>query len=307
MRALLDAERDRKGDERFTARNFLLDENVTSERATEYEKALPAPTADTWNKDHETYLEQAACWNASPFPPRRVDPRDSGTPSTFRTSLGDMGMISKTTWLVRVTHARRLARDAGLSLDTITRALTQPDALDRVLKLAAQRAGQPPVFAALWEDVADLLPVDPTSAAPDWADRLRDRLGLPHLRPLGRRGTEILIFRYPASRVPPGATSTVRPFTIPTVLDMSRFPAFCPVPRDSDFGRVVDLVPNSDRPRREMLHPPVRLRQEDLFRRGTLLRQPPALDRARGAHIDHLRAEYTRPDYGDATDAELIT
>jgi hypothetical protein len=294
----------RPGDERFTARNFLLDENVSAPRTTGYESAIR--DLAQWNRDHETYLDRVACWNAAPFPPKLVDPRVPGVPETFHQTLGDVGSIATRTWLVRVTRASRIARDANLPLADVRRAISRPADLDRVLKLAGQRPGQAPSFATFWNDVADLLPEDESAAASSWPDRLRDRLGLSHMRPRTSAGEEILVFRYPAARVPRVHTGAVRAFTIPTVLDMSRLPAFCPVPERSDFGRVVDLVPGPAHPRREVLHPPIRLRQEDLFRRGILNEQPPALDEARGAHLKHLRDQYKRPDYADATDAELI-
>jgi hypothetical protein len=305
LQLFLDTERSRADDDRFIARNFLLDENVPTDRADTYERLVAEPAA-RWNEEHEDYLSIQVRWTRGTVPPRVVDPAAADTPDTFRRSIGRFPAVASTTMLLRVIRPLGLAVAAGRSLAEVEASLNDPHRLDDILNLASQRHDQLPTFSTFWEDVADIVPEDESAAAPNWANELRDRLGLSHIAPRTRTPEQVLVFRYPASRLPRTKTATIRPFTIPTVLDMSRFPAFCPVPRDSDYGRVVNLARKATPPHRELLHPPSRLRQEDLFRRGMVTQRPSPLGEARRAHLELLRSQYGRPDYAATTDGDLL-
>lgn len=274
------------------------------DRARRYEGVVG--TGTSWQVAHENYLDVAVRWTRGAVPPKAVDPLAPSTPETFRTSIGKFNEIEDSTLLVHVLQPVKLGLDASISVRELDDWLAQPDRVRRALARASQRRDQLPLFAGLWGDLADVLPEDEANAPDDWADLLRNRLGLSHIFPRTSSGTAIIVFRYRADRVPRG--KKVRPFTIPTVLDMRPFPAFCPVPSGSDFGRTVCLTPGADTgpASRELLHPPVHFQQEDLFRHGTVWTTPPRIATVRGRHLKRLRTDYDRPDYASDTDSDLL-
>ena len=114
-----------------------------------------------------------------------------------------------------------------------------------------------PAFAGFYLDLQDIL----SSTNADWADDLRDALGLYHFNPLPPvRELTVLVFQYPIRSVPHFLSDTkARPLVPPTVLDSRPNPAFCPVPAGSLTGHTVHLSQNVPPLMREVLHPPVAL------------------------------------------------
>jgi hypothetical protein len=297
------------GEDRFPARNFRLDEGVPSNRAVTYEGVVRSPTWERWPAAHRSYLERHVEWRVGRIPPPFVDEASRATPETFgRESLcGDFGQMSARTDLIRVTTPWHIARDARLAPADVSRALDRPGALDPILRMASSKRERLPEFVAIWDDVADLLPSESAQAPLDWADRLRDRLGLSHYAPRTGQAQVIMVFVFPVARIPKFiGLGGNRALVVPTVLDARLFPAFCPAPTGTRAGRVVDLGSELEPPRRELLIPPVELRESDLFRVGAVNEPAPALTEPRAAHILMIRDEYSRPDYAAATDADLL-
>jgi hypothetical protein len=295
------------GDIRYIARNFLLDEGVSHSRREEYVDSVKTPATAPWNVEHDSYLERAVAWRAA-APPARVDESDPSCPATFRTGLlsDTYGGVGEDLDLLRVTTPYRLAKDARVRVADVLAMLARPSALDRILDTASRAPMRLPDFVGLWGDVMDLFP--PGSTPPgNWPDQLRNRLGLQHYSARGQ-ALEILVFRFSVTRVPRLRHATGRrALTTPTVLDARLFAAFCPAPVDSDAGRIVDLTPGSpDRPCRELLHPPVRLRAGDLVARGSITSAGPPLTPARRDHLLWLRLETGRDDYAAETDADIL-
>lgn len=182
--------------------------------------------------------------------------------------------------------------------------------LDSALQLWNENIQSRPTFAAFWEDIRELWePAD----QPDWADQLRDWLGLAHLSPdlRGLREIDVIAFRYPVSAVPklmgtvtPGAS---RPLVAPTVLDGEFSHAFCPSPKGQLTGHTVALNEQCDRIRQEILHPNVEFRVSHVWRMGTIRRKIDfdRLATFRGYHLLALRDYAGRPDYADQTDADI--
>jgi hypothetical protein len=294
------------GDERFAARNFLLDEHVAAERAAVYEGDVDGADESTWGELHDNYLATHVRWTRGTIPPRTVDSTKSSTPASFRWPVTILAGIAPSATLIRVVTLSSLALAASVPLTEMRAALRDAAVLDDLLAVASRRRDQLPTFVTLWQDVDDLLPEEESDAPIDWADQLRDRLGLTHVRPVGRTPVEIVVFGYPASRLPSAGSPVLRPFTIPTVLDMRPFAAFCPSPEGAATGRIVCLEGTlSSGPRREMLHPPILLTQEDVLRCGNVKRGPSPLPAARKQHLEAIRTTYGRLDYATTTDGDL--
>jgi len=252
--------------------------------------------------------------------PDPVDPDDELTcPETFRLPVraSPYYLIDPKHVLVRVEEAGFIARVTGADprrfvadCEAMVRNPGDPSAqanVRAVLRTWRSRIDLRPVFAAFSDDLDDILDNDHA----DWADEIRDRLGLTHLDP-GMRGgpISVLLFRYPASDIPrlKGAGRDSRPVVPPTVLDGSFSQAFCPAPDGCAEGFTVDLSAKAPEPCREVLHPAFAFEPKHLFRVGEI-RCPVGTDQletARGLHLLALRARCARPDYADTTDGDLL-
>lgn len=310
------------GDRCFLGRNFLLDEAIAEARADSYAaEGAAARHADLafWTSRHEDYLTQRVRLKQPPVgPPGTLNPaRPEVCPETFRFPEAFSFAAAKTDlYLLRVVNARNLARDAVVAeadllgwarevLASGDRESTAGHALAAAVGRWSSQLDLRPVYATFWEDHRDLFEKD----RPDWADALRDRLGLLHLSPRLRGEIPVLVFQYKVSEVPRHVeVRDGRPLAAPTVLDGDLCEAFCPAPRGETCGRVVDLSAPFDEPSREVVHPFFPYRVEHLYRVGTVRRPvPPLLREARKTHLLAVQALCSRPDYGMGTDGDLLS
>lgn len=294
---------------RFAARNALIDENVTADRARSYLSSMPTASLSRriWHRSHDAYLARVVGFTKSVL---RNDAR-STWPETFREDrqLSVLSHADPHTQLARLESVDRMQQripgvSAGELVDVATDALRGDAAAMSVLNshLAVWHASRDdrPVFIGLWDDVVGDL------TAPDWPNVLRDRFGLEYLR--GLPSPAVFLFRYKLGRIPKLAPrSAQRAIASPTVLDTSPSPPFCPAPRPLEHGMAVNLsgLSHCD-PAREALHLRVRVTGADLGRIGQLT-APPRVDlaEARKQHIQCLRRDSRFPDYARETDSDI--
>jgi hypothetical protein len=281
---------------------------------------------------HQAYLRsQVFLPGHGDGPPRAVDPRDHvACPETFRQGISGspFAAADRRLDLIRVEELRFVARFGGATAERLRELARKRMAghlgggeqteLEDILGAWAFGIEVRPVFAAFWEDVRDLFGARAAADPPDWADALRDRLGLAHLDPgwrkapgdAARGSIEVLVFRYPVAVIPRLlGRRGVRPLVAPTVLDGAHSPAFCPAPPgDPGTGHTVDLGARSELPRREILHPTVAFQATHVWRIGTIRRAIPhdILPVARGMHLVQIREANDRPDYATGTDGDLL-
>lgn len=314
----------------FVARNFLLDEGVTVERYERYRQlgaVAEHKTYGEWSGAHESYLTQRIYRPGSGTgPPARVDPNDIDMcPETFRgiDSASPFHQTDVHLDLLRVEQIDFIAARSGENaarIKELAQAMVNGNAnpgsdafhaLADILDTWTLNVDLRPVFAGYWQDLRDLF--EPNEKA-DWADQLRDRLGLLHLNPTSRtrRSIDVLVFRYPVSAVPQlrGARSAddYRLLVPPTVLDGRHSAAFCPAPRGELTGYVIDFGLSSPPLRQEILHPSIAFSPRHVWRVGTIRR---AIDedevlKARAWHLLSVRDHTRRDDYGAQTDADLL-
>lgn len=301
---------------RFVPRNFLLDESISTARLNKYERSCCSRvvTFDDWANQHEAYLVDSVFLPQPAAYSGRVLKTTDETicPDTFRDGepLQTFSESDDSLYLLRVERVDAIARDLGeseaevarLFAECISRPELQPD-VNAVLSLWSNRKDLRPVFACLWEDVRDIVEL----AVDGWANDLRDRLGLYHLRPRGKAGVPVCLFRYPIKAVSRLASDpTKRALAVPTVLDSRFSEAFCPAPRhERAVGFTIDLAAQLLNTR-EVLHPFLRFRAEHVYRFGYVDRPVPhRLDDARFAHLLSVRECCSRPDYALDTDGDL--
>jgi len=313
---------------RMAARNFLLDEGVLDARCDSYRAAGAAGAhADSkaWRIRHEKYLEQRV-YRKGPGTrvPQELEHTDADLcPETFRSIDPDSPFLysDKGLHLIRIEELSFVARLSSISEDRL-RHLAQDVAnngisaasfadLDSVLRSWTKQLQLRPVFAAFWEDLSDLFGDTPGQDADDWADRLRDRLGLAYYDPVARGGPiPILVFRYAVvdlARIS-DLEGEVRALVPPTVLDGNLSDALCPAPLDAATGHTLDLSGTCDSPRREVLHPTCAFGARHLWRIGSIA-APVALSSLpmlRSLHLLWLREQTSVADYAADTDGDLL-
>lgn len=316
------------GNQRFVARNFLLDEGVSEDRFRSYAQAgcvAEHATFEDWKGLHEGYFRERVARPSTGTRHESLDARDPDTcPETFRHIAVDSRFhtTDANQHLVRLVQLSFIAERTGESLADLKRwtervvaapldrSTDEFQQLDAALHIWNEMIDSWPTFAAFWEEVRGLW--EPTEHS-EWADELRDWLGLAHLNPVDRgiREIDVIVFRYPVSAVPRLTGSSIpkdsRPLVTPTVLDGYFSHAFCPSPRGQLTGHTVALNERCEQIRQEVLHPNVEFRASHVWRLGAIRRRID-LDRLatfRGYHLLALRDHAGRPDYATRTDADI--
>jgi hypothetical protein len=316
-------ESEQGSDARFVGRNFKLDERLPQERVATYGDVAESSLSDLreWYVAHGDYCAAALQIEQPPGGlPRDINPEDAGTCAEsfrFDGASESVGRIDPSVDLVRVERLSVIADAAGVLesgvIDRFTLAAPphrDPDAkrwADAVLGRWSRTRDLRPCWTTFWEDCADAL--ESGRSDDGWADEMASRLGLAHLDPLiSGRPIPIVVFRYPVRIVPTRSGSAKhRALAYPTVLDGPFSTAFCPAPREMKWGRAVDLRAEGHDPRRELIHPPVRLHDEHLWKVGVLEGQARAsLGEARGLHVVWLQLQCDRTDFGHTTDRDLL-
>lgn len=314
----------------FVARNFLLDEGVTADRFSSYQQSGGAESHSDfsgWKSAHSQYLAEKIEVPVESDVPASLDARDPDScPETFQTIESDSPFYQADAaiHLIRVERLQRIADASGVNSAELKlwaqRVAASPDDtstnefqnLGDAIEQWQASLGMWPTFAAFWEDLRDLWDLWEPEDRIDWADELRDWLGLLHLNPGPRILPEIdiIVFRYPVSAVPNlvgAADSTIRPLVPPTVLDGRFSTAFCPAPAGHPNGFTVALNDQCDPVRPEILHPNARFRASHVWRVGSIRRtiDVAKLAEFRAYHLEVLRERAGRTDYAEQTDADI--
>lgn len=295
-------------DDRFVARNFRLDEVVSDVRANAYARQVfPAEGFLDWQRKHAQYLEDHIVRTAGPDgPPAALDPSDTKTcPETFGPDTLPAHPVDLGLSLVRVVGLFAVAEALGIEEASVRSGLEDPGLRDGIIDRWSLKIPVAPVFATLWQDVKALVPKVGEPPA-EWADDLRDRLGLSQYDPDKWGPIQVMVLRYSVVDVPTTDSALSRPLVVPTELDGPFFPPFCPAPAGTGIGRVVDLGQTLTRPWPELLHPTFRWRGEHVAQLGVIERPLPSVGAARGRHLKLLQAVSERDDYGVATDGDMM-
>lgn len=310
----------------FPARNFRHEQALAAERVASYipysdiELGAGAPHDHMaiWSMHHDSYLTDnvRGGWRGEPF-----DVASASTPETFRlrTDLDEYGHADDSVDLVRLESVAFIASGARTTVDAVVaiaeqvaheRRATGAVAHDLARELddmlfawqESPTADNRPMFACFWEDARGALE-DP---AGDWADDLRDRLGLAHHDPVkrgGLSGIPVIAMRYPVRLVPRASSGNPRQLARPTVLDGGLSPSFFTCRAGSGRGSAIDLASRADDPWQEVVHPAVTFRAEHVWSCGRVTRPAPyPLDEPREMHRLAI-SEFADDDYRTFIDA----
>lgn len=300
------------GEERAKIENFLWDERPGDAAVDLYANRLGTGAVadlDDWHGRHNNFLKREI----------QIGRGKPEIPLTFRAinDLNRLRLIEPSLYLIRVEEATWPCDLAGIAVEDLRSHIEQfakgDDAAKDFLKGLASRwnakRDQRPLFATTELEVEDLL--DDRS---DWAERLRDRLGLGHYDPAyAGKPVEIVLMRYTVQEVLDSLDNGVGHPAVPTLLDGGLNPFFFPTPFPSeegeagaDFrGHTLNLSPVAGKNEYsmgvEMLHPSIAYQPEHFYRVGVIANFVALpLEKARAFHLPWLQLNFGRDDFGAA-------
>jgi hypothetical protein len=292
-------------EERAHIENFLLDERPQQSGINLYAKRLkskPITDLDNWVDRHKNFTAEEI----------NLGVTEIAHPWTFRVenAINRLRDIDPRLNLIRVEDANWLCDSIGISctdLEVNIKAFEKDDAkardfLSEVVKRWNPERDKRPMFATTELEVGDIISDDSV----DWAEQLRDYLGLGHYSPLSSRPNEIVLMRYTVQEVLDSLAGEGYP-AIPTVLDSNMSPYFfpSPIPKHTNpyYGHTVNLThvddDNDYTMGVELLHPRIDYKPEHFFKMGVIARPfKMPLERARRFHLPWLRVHSERDDFG---------
>lgn len=182
-------------EERAHIENFMLDERPPQSGADLYARRLgnkPVTNLDNWQDRHRNFTSEEI----------NLDVSEAGQPWTFRTdnAVNRLRQIDPRIYLVRVEDASWPCDLTGISPETLRKNIEDfqrgnakaGDFLNGIVKSWNAGRDQRPLFATTELEVEHII----HDSQPDWAERLRDQLGLGHYSPASGRPIEIVLMRY---------------------------------------------------------------------------------------------------------------
>lgn len=300
-------------EERAMIENFLLDERPPSAGAALYAGHLgnePLADLDDWRNRHGNYTLREITL-------RREAP---GQPWTFRpdNAANRLRQIQPQLYLLRVEDAAWACSVAGIASEDLRQYIQDFHGGDSARKARANdvlrgvadkwnaERDRRPLFATTELEVDDIVGGD----APDWAERLRDQLGLGHLSPNPERPVvEVLLMRYTVQEVLDSLDGGQGHPAIPSVLDGDMSAYFFPSPiaapeaaENPYYGHTVNLGAAEENDYRmgvELLHPSIDYQPGHFHKLGVIARPFTAdLSQARRFHLPWIQLNSGRDDFG---------
>ena len=292
-------------EEAAPAENYILDERVPDAREDEFLAlngfASAANDRDSWFKQHVDYAKD-----------RVALPAISGTFTAINQPdwLGlspDWDVVRIETLCGLADRAKRRgseideaeandlirdmlrAREAGTAFDPFKEAR-----LEKWLRHVSSGSDRRPAFVAPFAEVEDIL------KQPDWANRLRDALGLGHIRLWAGNPMTVVLMQYNLIRVHNAHIGKPAWAASPTVLDdvpgQMPNPCFFPAPKTAStdgYGYTVDLAATDATWRKEILHGHIAYTLADIRRIGEVTTDvpPSRIADARKDHRDLLASD----------------
>ena len=268
-------------DEAGPAENYILDERVPDARENDFLAlngfASATHDKDSWYKQHVNYTKERVALPAvsETFSAiNRMNWRPEITPDSdvirVETLYGLAGRARGRGSDVEEAEASILinellrARDTGSAFDSFKEAR-----LEKWLRHVNSGSDRRPAFVAPFAEVEDIL------NQPDWPNRLRDALGLGHIKPWAGNPMMVVLMQYNLIRVHNAHLGKPAWAASPTVLDdvpgQMPNPCFFPAPMAAStdgYGYTVDLATAGATYRKEFLHGHIAYALADIRRIG---------------------------------------
>ncbi len=314
--------RDEDPELRALAENFYYDERPAGSGIDLYNRLLSegeAATPSEWKDRHTDYFNAEL----------DIHHQDQKISWTFRpeNSIDWLRKVQGDLQLVRLENANWICDAAHVTFFELEEMVRKQHQGSEKEKIAAQKSlrgvcerwnrvrKKRPAFCTTWAEVADILDED------DWAERLRDRMGLGHLTPeipfdgVGGESCKVVLMNYTVLEAT--HDSEYEGLVVPTILDGEMGPHFFPAPvpgpeADASYGnggRTVNLTAvkgsNDYQFGCELLHPAMIYKPHHLLRTG-VIDKPPGLEleRARGYHLPWIRLMLDRQDFAPGWEDE---
>lgn len=290
----------RSAPDRAFGDNFEFEERVCDARRDAFEAAgVAVGSLLTLQADHFRLQVQGAL--------------QSHIPVTFTTVNQDALYapdIESNQRIVRIECLDDVLKKIGRSVADIENAVRPGHRDDAIVAQLLDQwrlyPGARPAFIAFKSEVVGDI------GAADWLLRLRNRMGLGHYDPAAGQRQAFALMEYLVKDVisewqPLETRGATRPFAFPTVLESRASPYFFPSPRDLPSSFALDLTDPARNPIREMLHVRITYRVDHLVRVGELVGPlpPVRLGAARDSHLDRLRRDGGRVDFGAPMSADV--
>jgi len=297
---------------RARAENFRFEERVGQGRQGRYE-ADHGPVGasyENWLESHKDYLE-GSVYTEMPETFLAVN-TDAALPAAVSSELGEGQELIRVESLdyalgeTKVGSLADLENILGIYNNQRRDSnLTGGDAKSLLQEVCRSLNHNPfavrPRFAAFAQELSEDI------NTPDWTRRLRDRLGLAHLPPIGAFGPHpVVLMRYTVREVADHARKLQanHPLAVPTVLDAEPYEIFHPSPREQNYGRTLNLAGsgNCDRLTSEVLHLRIDYAPSHIWKVGAITARadtsPARLAELRGDHLTCLQLLSNRDDFG---------
>jgi hypothetical protein len=276
-------------DLRAQGQNLRCEARLTGARGAAIDAFLTPPptTLDDLRERYIDYVRE-----------RVVSPTD-GIPETFTALNAEAAVsVSPDVILVRLENLRYALDAAGLTFEQLQAALSASDGLSRDLVARFLRIwNQPDIrpnpvsFAAIRSELVDEV------TAPDWPEKLRDRLGLAFYNGL-RAPIPVALVQYEAADV----DNSGGVFRAPTVADTKPWEIYFPTPSKAAYGCPMSLEPRDydDALVAEILHPRILYQRHHLIGVGWITSDRPAhsLETLRNNHLWALRIALDAEPFG---------
>ena len=296
------------------AENYILDERISDEREADFlslsgfDTVQPATPPD-WFAQHTNYAKLRVARRGSPHGTLAVTFTNENDKASLAINPAEdvvrvetiEGLCGRAGWELSATDAQALIQKM---LDARTAAQPLPPDVEARLRkwLKKVNSGKDsrPAFVAPFAEVEPLL------KRSDWANRLRDALGLGHICATAAGAKPILLMQYSLDRVRveylgKAAHWAASPTVLDDVAQAGPNPHFFPAPESVShgYGFTVDLDVADASWKREFLHAPIAYELCDIQRIGLVTTDVPEnqIKDARKLHRSLLQAD--QKNFGD--------
>lgn len=211
------------------AHKLRMEQGVSESRRIFFERQPSVPAGSSWDELFRRHVDYVRLYVKT----------STEQPHTFQDQLepNDVGDIDQEQLIVRVEGLARPMHEFGCSFEELQKAHDDQDVdfLNEFCDVWNDLRDLRPAFSTLLSEVAEKLDLD------DWADVLRDMLGLAHYS-ANTAPEPIALCKYSVADVHREANTKV-PITMPTVLDSNPWEHYFPAPKSLRFGRAMALVP----------------------------------------------------------------